>query len=56
MTDTLFRKEDGFTYLAVPIVRGRPFPAMPIFCFGSSRKINGKNYVVFKIKDGELHL
>jgi Asp-tRNA(Asn)/Glu-tRNA(Gln) amidotransferase C subunit len=54
MTDTLIKVEDGYTYLAVPIVRGRPFPAMPIFCFGSSRKINGKNYVIFKIKDGEL--
>ncbi len=56
MTDTLIKTEDGAFYLAVPIIRGRPFPAMPIFCFGTSRKINGKNYVVFKIKDGELIL
>ncbi len=56
MMDVLTKIDDGYTYLAVPLVRGRPFPAMPIFCFGNSRKINGKNYVVFKIKDGELHI
>lgn len=56
MTETLVCKVGEITYLAVPIIRGRPFPALPIFCFGSSMKINGNNYVVFKIKDGELNL
>jgi hypothetical protein len=56
MTDTLVCRNGELTYLAVPIIRGRPFPALPIFCFGSSMKINGNNYVVFKIKDGVLHL
>ena len=41
-------------WLGVPLEVGKPFPLMPIFCLGRWEKINGKNYMVFQIRDGEL--
>ncbi len=48
----LSRREGETVFLAVPLDRGRPFAAMPIFCFGSPETINGRNWVVFRIMDG----
>jgi hypothetical protein len=48
----LTRREGEAVLLAVPLDRGRPFAAMPIFCFGSPETINGRNWVVFRIMDG----
>ena len=45
---------EGITFLAVPVSPYEPFPAMPIFCFGESLTIAGKDYIVFKIKNGKL--
>lgn len=45
--------EDGIL-LAIPAERDEPFPLMPIFCFGMWDQINGKNYIIFKIKDGYI--
>ncbi|MDR3277146.1 MAG: hypothetical protein LBT12_00080 [Oscillospiraceae bacterium] len=46
--------EDGVTLLAVPILPDAPFPMMPIFCFGDPAVIDGREYVVFKLKNGLL--
>ena len=48
----LSRREGEGTLLAVPLERGRPFAAMPIFCFGAPETIGGKTWVVFRIMDG----
>jgi hypothetical protein len=47
-------EENGEISFAVPLERDRPFPAMPIFCFGTYMKIGEKGYVVFRLKNGEL--
>ncbi|MBQ8830015.1 MAG: hypothetical protein IJ017_00265 [Oscillospiraceae bacterium] len=41
-----------FTYIAVPTEK--PFPALPIFYFGQREKLNGTEYLVFTLKDGQL--
>lgn len=48
----LTRQEGEATLLAVPLDPGRPFAAMPIFCFGSQETINGRNWIVFRIMEG----
>ena len=48
----LTRREGETVFLAVPLERGRPFAAMPIFCFGAPETIGGKCWVVFRIVDG----
>lgn len=45
---------DDCDYLAVPVSPSEPFPMMPVFCFGTSELINGRQYVVFTAKNGEL--
>ena len=52
--EALVREAEGIKYLAIPIGRNIPFPMMPIFCFGESEEIDGRAYIVFKIKDGQL--
>ena len=42
------------TKLAVPVSSSEPFPMMPVFCFGEAQIINGRQYVVFVIKNGQL--
>lgn len=48
------REEDGDISLAIPLERYAPFPAMPIFCFGTYEKIQNKSYVLFRLRDGVL--
>lgn len=48
--------DNGRMLLAIPFETGEPFPLMPIFCFGQSMNIEGRNYLVFCLKDGELYL
>jgi hypothetical protein len=51
------RRADGeATRLAVPLSPEEPFPMMPVFCFGEPEEIEGRGYVVFKIKNGALTL
>lgn len=48
-------KFDGDTsYLAVPISSSEPFPPMPIFCFGTMESIEGRDYIVFTMKNGRF--
>lgn len=47
--------DGGLILLAVPFDTGGPFPLMPIFCFGESMYIKGKNYLVFCLRDGNLY-
>lgn len=54
MYDTLSAVCGGETLLAVPVESRRPFPAMPIFCFGEPKRIGGRDYVVFTIRGGQL--
>lgn len=46
--------EGEYTYLAVPASPDKPFPMMPVFCFGSFETIKDAPYIVFKIKNGKL--
>jgi len=50
----LTMEKDGATLLAIPVIAGMPFPMMPVFCFGDYIVIDGREYVVFKIKDGNF--
>jgi hypothetical protein len=47
VTGGLVRKSGSTTYLAVPVSPEKPFPAMPIFCFGTMEAIRGASYIVF---------
>ncbi len=50
-------KQSGDTVLlAVPVSPDEPFTMMPVFCFGDSGKIGGRDYIIFKIKNGKLSL
>lgn len=40
------------TLLAVPVVTGKPFPMMPVFCLGCAENIAGREYIVFRIEEG----
>lgn len=48
------REENGDITFAVPLDRDAPFPAMPIFCFGTYKKIGNRSYVLFRLRDGVL--
>lgn len=52
----LSAEKDGFVYIAVPVDPEKPFPAMPIFCFGNQGTIGGREYLVFRTKDGQLQI
>lgn len=54
ISGALFSEQDGILLLAVPISPTEPFSMMPIFCFGSSGQIGGHEYIIFKIKNGNL--
>lgn len=54
VTGALSMTIEGVTLLAIPFKAGAPFPAMPIFCFGESYNIQEKDYLIFKIKNGNL--
>ena len=47
-------EKEGITYIAVPIDREKPFPALPIFYFGQRESLHGEEFVVFALKDGQL--
>jgi len=47
-------KEGEVTKAAFPIRSDAPFALMPAFCLGKPVKINGNDYLVFNIKDGEI--
>lgn len=49
-------EQDDCILLAVPVLPNEPFPMMPVFCFGYSGEIGGQEYIVFKIKNGNLIL
>ena len=50
----LYRKDGEFEYIAISASPDEPFPLMPVFCFGEQQSIDGKEYIVFKIKNGKL--
>lgn len=47
-------EHDGLTYIAVPVSRENPFPALPIFYFGQREKLGDAEFLVFTLKDGQL--
>ena len=49
----LYRKDGEFEYIAISAAPDEPFPLMPVFCFGEQQSIDGKEYIVFKIKNGD---
>jgi len=54
ITGALVRETPELLYFAIPFGVGRPFPAMPIFCFGEAGTVQGNEYLIFKIKNGIL--
>ena len=54
VTGALTKESRDSRLLAIPILLDAPFPLMPVFCFGWSEKIDGKDYVVFRVRDGKL--
>lgn len=54
ITGAFVRFDGDVSYLAVPISPNEPFPPMPIFCFGTLERINGRDHVVFTMKDGRF--
>ena len=46
------RGEAGLVKLALPLEFGKPFLPMPIFTYGSWKKLGGRGYLVFSIRDG----
>jgi len=52
--NALVSENDGTIRLAIPVSGSEPFPAMPIFCFGTFTEINGKSYMVFNLKGGKF--
>jgi hypothetical protein len=56
VTDALMMEREDGTLLAVPVSHDKPFPMMSVFCFGTSRLIGRREYIVFKIKNGYLTL
>lgn len=54
--DVLTSEKDGFTYVAVPVDPEKPFPAIPIFFFGSQGTYNGRDYLVFRLRDGQIQV
>ncbi len=54
--DALTKPSGDLTLLAVPSSKDEPFPMMPVFCFGDSGRIAGREYIIFKIKNGKLAL
>jgi hypothetical protein len=56
VTGALLTSTDGCELLAVPVSPDAPFPMMAVFCFGSPGEIGGRDYIIFKIADGNLTL
>ena len=51
----LVSKRDGAVLLAVPCSE-EPFPLMPLFRFGRPYEIEGRPYLVFGIRNGEIFM
>ncbi len=45
-------RQEGETLLALPLTD--PFPLLPVFCLGSVRTLEGRQYLVFSVFDGRL--
>ena len=50
----LTMERNGVRFLAIPVSSGEPFPMMPVLCFGDSAQIGGREYIVFKSKNGKF--
>lgn len=50
----LIHDQAEYAELAFPVVNGMPFSLMPAFCLGVPRTIEGREYLIFNIKDGNL--
>ena len=49
-------EHEGLVYIAVPVLKEKPFPALPIFYFGQRGILNGSEYLLFTLKDGQLQI
>ena len=52
VTGVLIRREGGDILLAFPFSPSEPFPLIPVFRFGTAQAIDGKNYMVYRLRDG----
>jgi hypothetical protein len=50
----LTRTDGDVSYLAVPFDADAEFPMMPVFCFGVPETLGGRDYLVFRLKNGIL--
>ena len=56
ITDALRREEGEDTFVAIPVKEDRPFPDLPVFYYGDEEKIDGREYLVFRVCGGELRI
>jgi hypothetical protein len=52
----LISRDGDVVRLAIPISPDEAFPMMPVFCFGEAAELDGRDFVIFKIRDGVLTL
>ena len=45
---------EGAVYIAVPV--NEPFPALPIFYFGQRGTLEGREYMLFTLRNGMLQI
>ena len=50
----LTRTDGEVTLLAVPLRADEPFALLPIFCFGEPTRLDERDYLIFKLKNGVL--
>ena len=53
-TDAKVSMQGESIFLALPLDPGAPFPLLPVFRFGHTENICGRNYVVFELNHGIL--
>lgn len=52
VTGALVRAEGEDALLAFPFSPSAPFPMLPAFRFGSAQEIDGRSYLVFRVREG----
>lgn len=54
LTGALVREADGVTLIAFPYRRGGRFPLMPAVSMASLARIDGRAYVLYRLRDGRV--
>lgn len=54
VTGALVKPDGGDILLAFPFSPSMPFPMLPAFRFGAAQDIDGKSYLVFRVREGTI--